>query len=173
MKCREKDPARRYESARALADDLGRYLDGEPIAARPASLAYRLSRQARKHKVAVATAGVAAVLVLGLGGLSLRERLLAQRRASLAAELTRLVEDVGWRLRVAHMAPLHDLEAEKARVRARLDEVRRRMAQLGEPARGPGEYALGRGELELGRPRAAVEHLEAAWQAGFRAPEAA
>ena len=173
MKCLEKDPARRYESARALADDLGRYLDGEPIAARPASRAYRLARRARKHKVAVTTAGVAAVLVLALGGLSLHERLLAQRRASLAAELTRLVEDVGWRLRVAHMAPLHDLEGEKARVRERLDEVRRRMAQLGELARGPGEYALGRGELELGRPRAAVEHLEAAWQAGFRAPEAA
>ncbi len=173
MKCLEKDPARRYDSARALADDLGRYLDGEPIAARPASLGYRLSRQARKHKVAVATAGVAALLVLALGGLSLRERLLAQRRASAAAELTRLVEDVGWRLRVAHMAPLHDLEPEKARVRARLDEVRRRLAELGEPARGPGEYALGRGELELGRPRAAAEHLEAAWQAGFRTSEAA
>ncbi len=138
MKCLQKDPARRYESARALADDLGRYLDGEPIAARPTGLLYRLSRRARKHKVAVATGAVAAVLLLFLGGLSLRERLVAQRRAALAAELTRLVEDVGWRLRVAHMAPLHDLEPEKARVRARLDEVRARMRELGEPrvARG-------------------------------------
>jgi len=173
MKCLEKDPARRYESARALADDLGRYLDGEPIAARPTGLLYRLSRRARKHKVAVATGAVAAVLLLAVAGLSLRERLLAQRRAALAAELTRLVEDVGWRLRVAHMAPLHDLEPEQARVRARLDEVRARMRELGELARGPGEYALGRGRLELGETRAAAEHLEAAWQAGFRTPETA
>jgi serine/threonine-protein kinase len=43
-KCLEKEPARRYESAQALADDLGRYLDGQLIHARSFTLADRLAR---------------------------------------------------------------------------------------------------------------------------------
>src|SRR5947199_331285 len=49
MRCLEKDPARRYDSARALAQDLQAWLDGDAIKARQASLGYRLAKKARKH----------------------------------------------------------------------------------------------------------------------------
>lgn|GEM_PF-5308770 len=50
MKCLEKDPARRYESANDLARDLERFLTGEPVEACPPSTAYRLRHLLRKHK---------------------------------------------------------------------------------------------------------------------------
>jgi WD40 repeat protein/tRNA A-37 threonylcarbamoyl transferase component Bud32 len=71
LKCLEKEPARRYRSAEALADDLHRWLSGEPIQARPArwpSRAWRWCR--RKPLLAGMTALVAALLVVGVAGLA-------------------------------------------------------------------------------------------------------
>jgi tetratricopeptide (TPR) repeat protein len=66
MKCLEKDPARRYESAEALALDIDRKLAGDPILAHPASTLYRLRKRAIKHKALVAAvlAGVATVIAV-------------------------------------------------------------------------------------------------------------
>ena len=61
------DPARRYAGAAQLGDDLRRWLDGRPIAARPDTAGYRLHKFVVRHRVGVASA--AAVLVALLGGL--------------------------------------------------------------------------------------------------------
>jgi serine/threonine-protein kinase len=62
LKCLEKDPARRYASAEALADDLARWQAGEPIHARPAPWPRRAWRKVRRHPVISIV-----VLVLALG----------------------------------------------------------------------------------------------------------
>ncbi len=69
LKCLEKDPSRRYASAQALADDLGRYLAGEPILARPVGSWERTVMWARRRPAITALLGlVALVSALGLGG---------------------------------------------------------------------------------------------------------
>ncbi len=63
----EKEPARRYQSAAALAADVRRFLADEPILAQPASAAYQLRKFARRNRVLVVLTGaVFATLVAGL-----------------------------------------------------------------------------------------------------------
>jgi tetratricopeptide (TPR) repeat protein len=61
LKCLEKEPARRYASAEALADDLRCFLEGRPVSARPVSGAERLRRWARRNPL---PAGLTALLAL-------------------------------------------------------------------------------------------------------------
>ncbi len=64
MKALEKDRNRRYETANGLAADLRRYLNDEPVQACPPTAAYRLSKFAKKYRLALATAcAFVAVLV--------------------------------------------------------------------------------------------------------------
>ncbi len=60
-----KEPARRYHSAAHLAEDIGRYMNGLPIVARPATWRYRSSRFVKRHRVSVAVATVFACVVVG------------------------------------------------------------------------------------------------------------
>ena len=67
MKCLEKEPRDRYESAAAFAEDLRRYLDDETIVARPPTTAVRTIKWVRRHPWKFV--GAAAALLLGVAGL--------------------------------------------------------------------------------------------------------
>ncbi|HEV6965255.1 protein kinase domain-containing protein [Roseateles sp.] len=79
-KALRKKPGDRYANAQALADDLGRWLAHEPIAARPDSRLYVLGRFVRRHRLAVAAGSLAVCALLALTTVSL----LQARRAEAA-----------------------------------------------------------------------------------------
>jgi serine/threonine protein kinase len=78
MKALEKDRARRYETANGLAMELQRYLNNEPVLARPPTGVYRFQKLVRRHRLAfAAAAAVALSLLAGLAAstsLWLKER---------------------------------------------------------------------------------------------------
>jgi len=88
MKALEKDRTRRYQTANGLALDIQRYLDNEPIFARPPSRLYRLQKLVRRNKIVFAAIGVtSAALIFGLGTsmwMMIKEREARQR--AVAAE---------------------------------------------------------------------------------------
>ncbi len=81
LKCLEKGPPRRYASASDLAADLGRYLAGEPIVARPVTRAERAVKWARRKPAIAGLLGLVTLLTaLGLGGVLWQWRAAVQAR---------------------------------------------------------------------------------------------
>ncbi|MEX2120574.1 MAG: serine/threonine-protein kinase [Pirellulales bacterium] len=70
LKCLEKDPGRRYATARAVAEDLGRYLQGEPIQARPISTARRAVRWCRRNPLWFALAATVFLALFSVAGVA-------------------------------------------------------------------------------------------------------
>jgi eukaryotic-like serine/threonine-protein kinase len=86
LKCLEKDIPHRYQTARALADDLGRFLRGDPVHARPVGAGGKTWRWCRRQPVrAGLIAGLGAAVILGIVGISWEwRRAEGERRTALA-----------------------------------------------------------------------------------------
>ncbi|MBX7220448.1 MAG: protein kinase [Blastocatellia bacterium] len=171
MKCLEKDPSQRYESAQALARDLQAYLDGDPISARQATMSDRLRRKVKKHRTLLAISTLALLAIGFLGVETLQTRWRAQEGTRYALEFGDQAFKIEADLRPAYMLPLHDIRPERASAQWQLNHISLRMAQGGQTAQGPGNYALGQGYLALYNFRKAKTHLDQAIRLGFQTPE--
>jgi len=73
MKALEKDRNRRYGTPSELAADIRRYLNNEPITARPARASYKLRKYVRRHRIGVAFATAVVVLLVGFSLIQARQ----------------------------------------------------------------------------------------------------
>jgi serine/threonine protein kinase len=86
----KKNPAERYPSALAFAEDLQRYLEHKPVLARPDSFGYRTAKFVRRNRVAVAVAATALVATLAaLTGFVIQDRRVRVERDFAFRELVR------------------------------------------------------------------------------------
>ncbi|MFL5346228.1 MAG: protein kinase domain-containing protein [Hyalangium sp.] len=173
LKCLEKERSARYDSARAVAEELERFLLGEPVHARSTGAWYRLRKRLHKHRrlvSLVAAAVVVVLLALGWGGMARREAAVRER---LARRFTESVERVEALARYSDLSRLHDTRVDQRVIRARMQALEAEIQEAGEQAVGPGHYALGRGYLALGDEVKAHEYLDSAWRNGFREPRVA
>jgi eukaryotic-like serine/threonine-protein kinase len=95
MRALEAEPQRRYESAAQLAEDLRRYLNHEPVLARPQTMRYRASKFVRRHRVhVVAAAAVFVALSAGLTISMYEARIASYRQQQVRTMADKLVFDV-------------------------------------------------------------------------------
>ena len=96
MRALEKDRTRRYQTANALAADVRRHLNHEPVSAGPPSAAYRASKFMRRHQFGVATAATLMLLLLAFCvTITLQAQRIAHERdrANREAETAKQVSD--------------------------------------------------------------------------------
>jgi serine/threonine-protein kinase len=121
LKCLEKNPARRYSSAIALAEDLRRFQRDEPIVARPVGPVERMLRWARRKPTAAALVATALALVgLAIGGGLFLERQQAARQGRAQEAVEAALAQVPGLRRQGHWA---EALALLTQVRSRLDEA--------------------------------------------------
>ena len=110
LKALEKEPARRYDSAAALAADVGRYLDGRPVVAREPSFWYVASRVVRRHALASGAAVIALVAIVAGLGVAIWQAQVADRERQRAearfAEVRQLANTLVFKVHDA-VAPLN------------------------------------------------------------------
>ncbi len=162
LKAIEKDPARRYQSAAAMNEDIERYLGNEPILATPHTFGYQLRKLVARHKAPFAAAGVLFGLVLAFGawmGVLYRQAETLRRQAD--ADRNRAIEALDLadtRLQETRRAQtLAEEEAEKVTA---INEFLRKILASADPTQGEGGDVRISEMLTWAAPHAETEFAE-------------
>jgi tetratricopeptide (TPR) repeat protein len=159
MKSIEKNRTRRYETANALAMDIQRHLDDEPVMASPPSTVYRFQKLIRRNRTAFAAlAGTVGALLIGLGlalYMFMREREARQRAVAAEREQNRMRSEAEHRAEIGRKL----MSAGLMMGRGQMDEASRVVSDINDPSAASMCNVLGNVYARMGRFHDAVTHL--------------
>ncbi len=167
-RCLARDPRDRYPSARALAEDLGRFLRHEPVEAMGGGWSYRLTQWGRRHRRLAWGVGLGALVLAAGGGLVLARVAYTAEQAEWDTHFVKRVETLRRHLDRTYRLPPHTIDLDLAEARAMRDGIRQEMARQGRAAQAPGHLALGQARYLLDpEDPEALEAFRTAWRLGL------
>ncbi len=169
-KALKKNPDERYPSVMEFADDLRRYIDHQPIGARPDSVSYRAAKFARRHWRSLTAVSAATVLFLAVVGFSAARLATERDRARLQAEKASRLSELLTRL-LTGADPYRTPDAREPTVQSLLDIGAERAAnELGNQPEVQAEMftVIGRTYARMGLNAKALPLLEKALAIGRR-----
>ena len=123
-----REPARRYASASALADDIRRYLNGLPVTARPDTLPYRLQKFVHRNTGAVIGTSAIVVALIAMSVVTVvQSRRVAAESARATAERDQALEVRGFLMEMFGATGADKAVGDTLTVRALLDKQRNRI----------------------------------------------
>jgi len=160
-KCMAISPAARYSSVKMIANEIDRYLNGEPIKSRPGK-GYWLQRKLKKHRwlmlaVSVALTGISGMYINQLYQAHLQS-IREQALLAFNGQLNALENDA----QLTFMSPRHNIERKLNEWQAQAQRLESQLATTPEVLKNATYYAIGRIYVVLGNNELAIAHLNRA-----------
>lgn len=170
-RCLAKDPGQRYPSAKALAEDLGRYLNGQPVQARPINLTERARKWLSRNPATAILGGLALAIALASAATVVWTWKRAEAQSRHAIHFNDEAQDLVQALLAIRNLPRDPDGAEMAKWWPRFQAMQAEAAGARGLARAPAQASLGQVLLVLEQWEGARRAFQKSADLGYRPPE--
>ncbi len=167
MKCLEKEPKKRYQSAQELTEDLNRFLKGDPVKARQSGILYKTSKKIKKHPLITTVMTLLTIFILMILSFWISDKVETAKKIAISQQLGQIINNSEHIMRIAHMMPIHNLKGDLQKVENETVKIKSLVKKMGKAGKGPGLYALGKCYLILEQEETAKSCLEKAYKTGY------